>query len=528
MVKYLSADSTALIQGLTTNISTAKGVTGQLKSGSQHLVQSVDGEQLAGAAYTAVMGLFQELILPTIDRVDSAVEVIKEELNSYQAADGLVNKWAVIDEAIQNELIQSFQQQIVVIDFQIECSNKLGLLGKLTKGALEALIYGNQRLEQARLNLENKIKEEQEKLEALAIFQSETNGLFSDSLTQLKIGMQAVEVLGLMVVNPKTGAYAFPEGFDSSWLTSSKPTSVAATRKRVALEKGMDDLQLPKSAQKYYQEIMNEALKDVPTDQWSEAINELNQLLIFDDEGNILRVLPVNMGAGEGIIILKNGVNDQELTVLANKELSSKQRELLGQSLLQLATGVVTALTGLGITGLDLAGTYFSGGTLALTGVTQAGLAVGTTTTGVGVAIVSDAISKMGVASSTVSYSFANNLNQHLAGKNHPVTDVPFDSDGFPVFESKYKMKLNPDVFFKTRQTHFNKASKDLYNKAMKDSDLAKKFTPKELEIFKNGDVPKDYTWHHHQDTGVMELVERAVHKSTGHTGGFSIWGPGN
>lgn len=56
MVKYISADSTALIQGLTTNIATAKSVTGQLKSGSQHLIQSVDGEHLSGAAYTARKG----------------------------------------------------------------------------------------------------------------------------------------------------------------------------------------------------------------------------------------------------------------------------------------------------------------------------------------------------------------------------------------------------------------------------------------------------------------------------------------
>ncbi|MFD1899385.1 hypothetical protein GQR36_03245 [Enterococcus termitis] len=409
MVKYISADSTALIQGLTTSIATAKGVTGQLKSGSQHLIQSVDGEQLSGAAYTAGKGLFQDLILPTVERVDNAVEAIKEELSSYQAADGLVNKWAVIDEQVQNELIQSFQRQISVINFQIQCSNKLGLLGKLAKGALEALVHDNQQLEQARSNLEDKVKKEQEKLEALANFQSETNGLFRDSLTQLKIGMQAIEVLGLMTVNPKTGAYAFPEGFDSSWLTSVKSTSVTATRKQVALENGMDELQLPKAARKYYQEIMKEALKNVPADKWAAAINELNQLLLFDDDGNILRVLPVNMGAGNGVIILKNGVNDAELTAQANKELNAQQRELLNQSLLQLATGVTTALGGLGITGLSLGGTYFSGGTLALTGITQAGVVAGTATTGAGVAIVSDAISKMGVETGSVSYSFANN-----------------------------------------------------------------------------------------------------------------------
>lgn len=36
--------------------------------------------------------------------------------------------------------------------------------------------------------------------------------------------------------------------------------------------------------------------------------------------------------------------------------------------------------------------------------------------------------------------------------------------------------------------------------------------------------TPKGYTWHHHQTTGRMQLVETKVHSQTGHTGGFSLW----
>jgi hypothetical protein len=38
---------------------------------------------------------------------------------------------------------------------------------------------------------------------------------------------------------------------------------------------------------------------------------------------------------------------------------------------------------------------------------------------------------------------------------------------------------------------------------------------------------PKDLTWHHNEQTGVMELVDRKIHGNTGHTGGNSIWGGG-
>lgn len=468
-----------------------------------------------------------------MERVDAAVDSIKDELAHYQSADGIVSRWSVIDEAIQQQLIESFQRQIAVIDFQIQCSNKLGLIGELAKGALEAIAYGNQRLVQSKNALTDKIKEEQEKLEALAEFQGETSELFQESLSQLKIGMQGVEILGFTTVNPATGAYMLPNGFDSTWFTSAKSMSVTEKRKQVALAYGMVELGLPEEAQKYYQEIMKKALEGVPVDQWKKAIKELNQLILFDDEGNILSVLPVNFGAGNGVIVLKNGQQDTELTNKANQDLNAQQLEAFKENFPQLALGVMEVLTGVGFLGLDLVGTYFSGGTLAMVGLTQAAAVTGTAITAGGAITVTDAITKMGLQSGTASYSFANNYNQqlkngNLAGKNHPVTDVPFDSEGFPVFESEFSMKLDPSDYLKTRPTHFRRASKDLYNKAMKDSTLTNKFTAEELATFKKGGVPENYTWHHHQDTGVMELVDSVIHGKTGHTGGFSIWGPGN
>ena len=112
-----------------------------------------------------------------------------------------------------------------------------------------------------------------------------------------------------------------------------------------------------------------------------------------------------------------------------------------------------------------------------------------------------------------------------LAGKKHPVSGVEFDSNGFPVFESKYDMQLNPEDYQKSRSTHFSRASTALYNDIMKDDNLRSQFTDAEIAILKKGKVPKAYTWHHHQDVGKMQLVDSYIHMKTGHTGGFSIWG---
>lgn len=414
MVKYVRSDSKSLTSSMQTSLEMAKELTNQLTTGSQHLIQSVDGKQLSGAAYTAGKGLFEQLIIPTIKRADRAVQSLEDDLIKYRRAESSVDRWSLIDSASQKDLIQSIQKQLRTMGRQIEMTQNLesSFLGILAKPTLDAFHLDMQSLHRSKTALTKKLMEEEEKLRGLKRFESETASLFDESMKQLKIVVQSVEILNETRVDSKTGKYTLPVGFDRSWFTSVKKKSVTDEKKEIALTKGMAGLNLPVEAQKYYQEIMKETLKNTPVDQWDKAIQELNKLLIFDDEGNILRVLPVNMGAGDGIIILKNGKNDQELTKQANKELSDQQLEVLGQSLSQLATGVASALSGIGITGLGLVGTYFSGGTLALSGITQIGAAVGMATTGAGVAVVADAISKMGVASSTVSYSFVQNYGQ--------------------------------------------------------------------------------------------------------------------
>ncbi|MBJ8031070.1 HNH endonuclease [Bacillus cereus group sp. N21] len=112
-----------------------------------------------------------------------------------------------------------------------------------------------------------------------------------------------------------------------------------------------------------------------------------------------------------------------------------------------------------------------------------------------------------------------------LAGDKHPVTGIPYDADGFPIFEPIEEVRLKEEDFKKTRPTHDRICSKLLYEKIMKDPKLASKFTEEEIELFKEGEVPDRFTWHHHQDTGRMQLVDSLPHGKTGHTGGYKIWG---
>ncbi|WP_242295630.1 WXG100 family type VII secretion target [Bacillus cereus group sp. BfR-BA-01516] len=112
-----------------------------------------------------------------------------------------------------------------------------------------------------------------------------------------------------------------------------------------------------------------------------------------------------------------------------------------------------------------------------------------------------------------------------LAGDRHPVTGIPYDVDGFPIFDAVTEVTLKEADYKKTRPTHDRICNKLLYEQILKDPKLAAKFTAEEIELFKNGEKPKTYTWHHHQDTGRMQLVDAYLHEKTGHTGGYNIWG---
>ena len=52
-------------------------------------------------------------------------------------------------------------------------------------------------------------------------------------------------------------------------------------------------------------------------------------------------------------------------------------------------------------------------------------------------------------------------------------------------------------------------------------------FTDEELEFIKKGICPDNYTWHHNEKEGLMQLVDKDIHSKTGHDGGMSIWGKG-
>lgn len=88
--------------------------------------------------------------------------------------------------------------------------------------------------------------------------------------------------------------------------------------------------------------------------------------------------------------------------------------------------------------------------------------------------------------------------NSHLAGKTHSVTGVPFDEEGFPVFNAEAEIDID---YTGTRYRDFKAAR----------------------EAAGYSETPEGFTWHHHQNGRTMQLVDKQIHRLTGHTGGFSL-----
>ena len=112
-----------------------------------------------------------------------------------------------------------------------------------------------------------------------------------------------------------------------------------------------------------------------------------------------------------------------------------------------------------------------------------------------------------------------------MANKRHPKTKVCFDEKGFPKFKVYYTVKLKKKYFCETRERHFYMANKILKEDIFSNKKLRSKFSKSQIKQISQYETPSGYTWHHHQDVGVLQLVDAELHSKTHHAGGYTIWG---
>ncbi|MFV0384992.1 HNH endonuclease [Paracoccus sp. (in: a-proteobacteria)] len=109
---------------------------------------------------------------------------------------------------------------------------------------------------------------------------------------------------------------------------------------------------------------------------------------------------------------------------------------------------------------------------------------------------------------------------------------LTYDADGFPVFDSKADIFLDAQhIGTGSKSAHFKASNEALREELTKDPGLKEKMglTDQQYDWLMEGSAksssPPGLTWHHHQDTGKMQLVDKDIHADFGHLGGMSIWG---
>lgn len=127
-------------------------------------------------------------------------------------------------------------------------------------------------------------------------------------------------------------------------------------------------------------------------------------------------------------------------------------------------------------------------------------------------------------------------INEKLAGQMHEVTGVPYVEKTIevgsvkikvvvPEFPTTFAVDIPKELWREGDREIFKYCTEQLKEAIQDNPELAKQFTPQQLEQIMSGEpYIKGMTWHHSEIPGRMELVETKIHAPSSHTGGNSIW----
>ena len=247
-VKYSAQESQELIQAMTNNLQVANEITDRLSSGCNHLISSLDSGELTGAAYTAGKGLFTEIIIPSIKKLQAAIDDIQLELTSYKDADAQVSGYGDLDLDQLKELKRLREEQLAIVEAQIQARenwlNQITDLFSLNWGKAfseKTILYNT------KFQIESGIQDLDNKIEKLEFFVSQVSQYFNDSLEVLGLAIKGATQLSKIIVDSDGNYYA--DGLDMSWVQKMKDVKIESAK--------YDSSKKAKDLHKEYQKILD-------------------------------------------------------------------------------------------------------------------------------------------------------------------------------------------------------------------------------------------------------------------------------
>ena len=357
-VKYSAQESQELIQAMTNNLRVANEVTDRLSSGCDHLISSLDSGELTGAAYTAGKGLFTEIIIPSIKKLQAAIDDIQLELTSYKNADAQVSGYGDLDLDQLKELKKLREEQLAIVEAQIQARenwlNEIKDIFTLNWGTAfseKTILYNT------KSQIEAGIQDLDDKIEKLEFFVSQVSQYFSDSLEVLSLAIKGATQLSKIIVDSDGNYYA--DGVDMSWVQKMKDVKIVSHAKRDfqdsetrVINKASRDMMLSDDGDAYYRAELKKRLKGHDKSEWDKIIDDYNHTLKIDETGNIIDIYPFE----QGYVVSKNGKYDADYTHLVNKKFDELKAQNFEANSVEFWSGVAQIFSGLGV--------YFASGAL--------------------------------------------------------------------------------------------------------------------------------------------------------------------
>jgi DNase/tRNase domain of colicin-like bacteriocin len=99
----------------------------------------------------------------------------------------------------------------------------------------------------------------------------------------------------------------------------------------------------------------------------------------------------------------------------------------------------------------------------------------------------------------------------------------------FPVFDVGFEVQLPEGLYLQSDLVHFSYANVELFYAIKSNPDLIHELglDAKDIGELLKGKTPEGYAWHHHEEAGKLQLVDKDFHQHNGHTGGRELWGGG-
>lgn len=456
-VKYSAQESQELIQAMTNNLQVANEVTDRLSSGCDHLISSLDSGELTGAAYTAGKGLFTEIIIPSIKKLQAAIDDIQLELTSYKNADAQVSGYGDLDLDQLKELKKLREEQLAIVETQIQARENW--LNQITD--LFSLNWGKAFSEKTILyntksQIESGIQDLDDKIEKLEFFVSEVSQYFSDSLEVLGLAIQGATQLSKIIVDSDGNYYA--DGVDMSWVQKMKDVKIVSHAKRDfqdsetrAINKASRDMMLSDDGDAYYRAELKKRLKGHDKSEWDKIIDDYNHTLKIDETGNIIEIHSLE----QGYVVLKNGKYDADYTHLVNKKFDELKAQNFEAISVEFWSGVAQIFSGLGVyfasgalevlsimAGPPTAGTSIVAGTAA----SVSGVQYGNVLIASGAVTSLSAITKTALLNGEIQVNYSSNYNSWQANKP---TSKTISGRGGKLIEARVgnrKVKLRVDL----------------------------------------------------------------------------------